>query len=68
MAALYPKLCYKGTHYSSYMYLQVSHIKGEIQFSPFVMLCLGSIGMACVISEPCHKWTILQRNYRKMTI
>ena len=39
-----------------------------IQPSPFIMLCLGSIGMNCVVSEPCYKWTILQRNYRKMTI
>ena len=32
------------------------------------MLYLGSIGMDCVISELCYKGTILQRNYRKMTI
>ena len=31
------------------------------------MLYLGSIGMDHVISEPCYKGTILQRNYRKMT-
>ena len=35
----------------------------KIQCSPFIMLCLVSIGMDHVISEP-----ILQRNYRKMTI
>ena len=28
----------------------------------------GSIEMDLVISEPCYKGTILQRNYRKMTI
>ena len=32
------------------------------------MLYLGSIGMDRVISELCYKGTILQRNYRKMTI
>ena len=32
------------------------------------MLGFGSIGMDCVISEPCYKGAILQRNYRKMTI
>ena len=32
------------------------------------MLCLGSVGMDCVISELSPKGTILQRNYRKMTI
>ena len=25
-------------------------------------------GMGCIICEPCYKGTILQRNYRKMTI
>ena len=39
-----------------------------IQYIPFIMLYLGSIGMDRVISEPCYKGTILQRNYRKMTI
>ena len=41
-----------------------------IQYSPFIMLYLWSIcpGMDCVISEPCYKGTILQRNYKKMTI
>ena len=29
---------------------------------------LGSIGMDCVIRELCYKGTLLQRNYRKMTI
>ena len=31
------------------------------------MLCLRSIGMACIISELCykHKAAILQRNHRK---
>ena len=35
-----------------------------VQCSPFIMLCLGSIGMTHVIS----KGTILQRSYRKMAI
>ena len=33
-----------------------------------IMLYLGSIGMECVMSESCHKGTIFQRNFRKMTI
>ena len=45
--------------------LEISSIE-LIQCSPFIMLCLGSIGMDCVISES-YNWTILQRNYRKMT-
>ena len=32
------------------------------------MLYFGSIRMDHVISEPCYNETILQRNYRKMTI
>ena len=32
------------------------------------MLCLGSIELDRVISEPCYKGVILQRNYRTMTI
>ena len=28
----------------------------------------AAIGMGCVIRESCYKGTILQRNYRKMTI
>ena len=41
--------------------------------SPFIMICLGSIGLGSivmdhVVSEPCYIGTILQRNYRKMTI
>ena len=31
-------------------------------------ICLEVIGMDLVISDSCHKGTILQRNYRKMTI
>ena len=27
-----------------------------------------SIGMDCIISEPCYKETLLQSNYREMTI
>ena len=40
----------------------------QVQCSPFIMLCLESIQMDCVISESCYKWTILLRNYRKMTM
>ena len=39
-----------------------------VQCSPFIMLCLGSIGNDHAMSEPCYKGTILQKNYRKMTI
>ena len=40
-----------------------------IQCSSFTTLCLCFIGMDHVISELCYtKGTILQRNYRKMTI
>ena len=40
----------------------------SVQCSPFIMIYLRSIGMDHVISELCYKGTILQRNYRKMTI
>ena len=40
----------------------------RIQCSPFVTLFLRSIGMDSIIREACYKGTILQRNYRKMTI
>ena len=40
----------------------------KVQCSPFVTLCLGSIGMDHVLSKSCYKETILQRTYRKMTI
>ena len=38
--------------------------------SPFITLCFGSIQMNHVINESCknHEGTILQKNYRKMTI
>ena len=42
-----------------------------IEFSPFKILCLGSIdliGMNLVISDSWYKGRILQRNDRKMTI
>ena len=42
--------------------------KKHVQCGPFITLCLGSVGMGCVISDLYHKKTILQRNYRKMTI
>ena len=34
-----------------------------IQCSPFITLCLGSIGIDHVVSELFYKGTILQRNY-----
>ena len=34
----------------------------EVQFSPLIMLCLGSIRIDHVISGPCCKGKILQRN------
>ena len=51
--------------------LAVPNKNGEvynIQYSPFLTLCMGSIGIDLVISESCYKGTILQMNYRKMTI
>ena len=39
-----------------------------VQCSPFITQCLSPIGMDSAISELCCKGTILQRNYRKMTI
>ena len=41
---------------------------GKIQCSTFIILYMGSIGMDHVISELWFTGTILQRNYRKMTI
>ena len=37
-----------------------------VQFSPFKMLCLGFIGMDCVISKPCRKGTIFKGNIGKL--
>ena len=42
--------------------------KTQMQCNPFIMLCLGSIEMDGVTSDSCYKGTLLQRNYRKMTI
>ena len=39
-----------------------------VHCSPFISLCLRSIGKGRVISELCYKGTILLRNYRKMTL
>ena len=39
-----------------------------VQRGNLIILCLGSIGMVIVLSDLCHEGTILQRNYRKMTI
>ena len=40
----------------------------HIQYSPYIMPCLGSIGIDNAISEICYKGTITQRNFREMTI
>ena len=40
----------------------------QIHFGPFIMLCLGSIEMDRVVSEPCYKGTVLHSNYRKGTM
>ena len=40
----------------------------KLELSPFIMQYLGTIGMDRVISELCYRWTILLRNFRKMTI
>ena len=45
-----------------------AHLK-NIQCSPFITLCFGSIGMDHVISELCYyKGKIFQMSYGKMTI
>ena len=33
----------------------ILHCGFILQYSPFITLCLGSIGMDHVISEPCYK-------------
>ena len=43
-------------------------IKSEVQGSPFITPCLGSIELDRVISELCYKGIILYRNFKKMTI
>ena len=40
----------------------------KLQCRMFITLCLGSIQMGQVINEVRYKGTILQRNFRKMTI
>ena len=61
---LWPTVYLLQIHFSK---TSASHL-GQTQCSPFIMLCLWSIGMKLVISESCYKETILQRNNRKMTI
>ena len=70
MTVLYPNLfhnevCYKGTSVGCHRPRLVSLL---IECTPFITLCLGSIDMDCIISESCYKYTIIQSNYRKMTI
>ena len=48
--------------------MQLSPMVTLIQCSPFITLCLVSIGLDHYISESCYKGTILLRNNRKMTI
>ena len=44
-------------------------LKKNIKFTKITVQSLNNIiGIHCVISEPCYKGTILQRNYKKMTI
>ena len=38
-------------------------IGAHLQCSHFITVCLESIGMDHVISEPCYKGTILQWNF-----
>ena len=40
----------------------------ESNQTKFIRQCFVSIRIKSVISELCFEWTILQRNYRKMTI
>ena len=40
----------------------------SIEFSPFIKLFSGSIGMDCVISETCNKGTILKRGPYEWTV
>ena len=47
---------------------QQIHTSATYSEAPFIMLCLRSTGIEHVIRELCHKGTILQRNYRKITI
>ena len=68
----YPSIVFLSISHSSYRTSAILKYfcplwSKVIQFSPFITLCLGSIGMDQVISEP-YKGTVLQRNYRKMTI
>ena len=46
--------------------LKLSDLKDIVQSLYNTMF--GSIGTDCVINESCYKVTIIQRNYRKMTI
>ena len=43
-------------------------MKVLVQYNPFIMLCLGPIGVYRVTSELFYKGTILQRDSRKMPI
>ena len=56
--------------YLLYIFPTRTFLKSDctVQCSPFILLYLGSIPMGHAISELCYKGTILERNYRKMTL
>ena len=41
---------------------------GNLQCSPYITLCLGSTEMEHVLSEPCYKGTVLQRDNRNFMV
>ena len=45
-----------------------AYLGNRLQCSPFYNSMIGAHRNSCVISKFCYKGTILQRNYRKMTI
>ena len=68
-AKIMPAVCPQiyNIYIASFKPFNNKFIDKHIQCSPFITLCLGSVGMVCVISELCNKRTILQRDFRKMT-
>ena len=45
----------------SYIQYIMTAVQSLFNTPEVLTLCLGPIGMDCVISEPCYKGTILQR-------
>ena len=43
----------------NYCPVSLTCVPCKLQGSPFITLCLGSIELDCVISEPCYKGIIL---------